>query len=85
MRWPITRSNSFSGRVCSRLGLFPSSWKYKLHQAEILNAFPCTCSNQPLGAEAGVALAGNDDVVVHLDAQRFGGINDHFGHVNVGA
>ena len=41
--------------------------------------------NQPQPFQAGVAVLADDDVVVHLDPQRLGHVNDLARHVDVGA
>ena len=43
-----------------------------------------TCSDQPQIAQAGVAVAANDDVVVQHDAERGGGFLDVLGDGDVG-
>src|SRR5205085_8429108 len=42
-------------------------------------------SNQPECLEARVALAADDDVIVERNAERAGGLDDLFGHFDVGA
>ena len=42
-------------------------------------------SEQPERAKAGVALAADDQVVMHDNAERFGEANDFTGHLDVGA
>lgn len=41
--------------------------------------------NQPEPPEAGMAVAPDDDVVVHAYAERLGRVDDHLRHVDVGA
>lgn len=41
--------------------------------------------NQPQALHARMSIFADDDVVMHRDPQRLGRVDDHVGHVDIGA
>jgi hypothetical protein len=63
---------------------FSISFQNKVSIGLMCVAFGAETSDQPQLLEARVPVLADDDVVVHLDAERFGDVDDHACHLDVG-